>query len=76
MADSWNILANTLCDTNNIISVLDIGGEITIMLRYVVAILKMTATADAGTFVGAPISEHFHNTSKYMYTKFGAFIKK
>ena len=36
----------------------------------------MTATADAGTFAGAPISENVHSASKYMYTKFGAFIKK
>ncbi len=43
---------------------------------YLAAILKMTATADACTFAGAPISENVYNTSKYMCTKFGAFIKK
>ena len=45
-------------------------------LDYLVAIFKLTATANAGTFAGAPISENVHNASKYMYTKFGAFIKK
>ena len=40
------------------------------------AILKTTPTAAAGTFAGAPISEIFCNTSKYMCTKFGTFIIK
>ena len=33
-------------------------------LDYLVAIFKLTATANAGTFAGAPISENVHNTSK------------
>ena len=32
-------------------------------LDYLVAIFKLTATANAGTFAGAPISENVHNTS-------------
>ncbi len=36
----------------------------------------MTATAEPGTFASTPISKKHHNTSKYMCTKFDAFIKK
>ena len=37
----------------------------------------MTATADAGTFVGAPISENFHNASKYIHVyKIWCFYQK
>ena len=42
-------------------------------LSYMAAILKITATADEGTFAGAPISLNIRYTSKYMCTKFGVF---